>query len=423
MARIKVGTFILCTLIFQVTAVYSQGPSLRTGAFLHHSVGANIWGPNGSTTSVPEQISHYNAIHGYTGDQAVNLNQLWFPVYNDNEWSTYHTIFEIAYPEGICMVCNANPIIIIKSGALSSSIASIGQSMDTLNPTYKTIFNYKWHWRHIIKVMESHPEHFFVIWTNAPLVYDQTNPTSAFLSKWFSKWANDTLAAGLDPVYGAFPPNIHVFDYFHKVSNAEGYLSPLYAVSPFESLPNAAATEFIAPQLVTETFDNALTYETSLQVRNITGKLIYLNSDSTPMANVKLYLQLACCTIVDSAVTNSEGNFMFTNRPPSNYTIVPVINYAWGGVNSDDALAILKHYVGMASLTGLYKIAANLDLNHTINATDALLAAKRFVHLIDSFPVGNWVWDNTQLILTGENDIHVTIKTLCTGDVNGSHTL
>lgn len=44
-----------------------------------------------------------------------------------------------------------------------------GVPSDTLTPTNKTVYNYKWHWRNIVKVMAQHPETFFTIWTNAPL--------------------------------------------------------------------------------------------------------------------------------------------------------------------------------------------------------------------------------------------------------------
>ena len=366
---------------------FSQSETFRTGILMHHEVGTNIYGPNGSNTSVPAQVAHYNLVHGYTGAQAVNLAEVSFPVNNDNEWATWHTIFEEAYPEGICLYCATNPIIMIKSGFAASHIQTVGMAIDTLTPAFKSLYNYKRHWRHFMKVMQSHPEHFFVVWTNPPLVQDQTNATEAYITNWFCKWAKDTLAAGLDPVFGAFPPNILVFDYFHKVATTQGYLMPSYAVSPYDSHPNAAATELIAPQLVSETFGASIAYETSLITRNITGKLFYDNIDSTPLANVRVRLKLACCTVVDSTYTDSNGNFTFANLSPAYYTIEPVINYPWGGVNSDDALIILKRFVGMVNLTGIRFEAANLDENHISNASDALYAARRLVGLINCFPV------------------------------------
>lgn len=241
----------------------SSQPKYRSGIFLHHSTGGCIWGPNGSSTDVPEQMNLYNIAHGYTGEDAVTMDETWFPEWNDNEWNTWHTIFEADDPEVISTYYSSNPIIMIKSCFPSSNIEAIGSDEDTLNPWYKTIANYKWHWRHFVRVMEDHPDNFFVIWTNAPLEWYSTNPTEAAYSDWFCTWAKDTLAAGLDPVYGAFPPNVYVFDFFHKLADANGFLPAYYASGPWDSHPNAAATELVAPQLVNEIFDAAIAYESN----------------------------------------------------------------------------------------------------------------------------------------------------------------
>jgi hypothetical protein len=245
--------------IFFLTA--QSQPQFRSGIFLHHSTGGCIWGPNGSSTDVPEQMSLYNSAHGYTGANAVTMDETWFPGWNDNEWNTWHTIFEADDPEVISGYYSWNPVIMIKSCFPSSNIEAIGSDEDTLNPWYKTIANYKWHWRHIVREMENHPENFFVIWTNAPLEWYSTNPTEASYSDWFCTWAKDTLASNLDPVYGAFPANVFVFDFFHKLADVNGFLPAYYASGPWDSHPNAAATELVAPQLVNEIFDAAIGYE------------------------------------------------------------------------------------------------------------------------------------------------------------------
>ena len=271
----------------------SQENQYRSGIFLHHSTGGCIWGPNGSQTDVPEQMNFYNIAHGYTGDDAVTLNQTWYPAWNNNEWSTWHSIFETDAPEEISGILNANKIVMIKSCYPSSQIYSVGSDEDTLNPGYKSIANYKWHWRHIVKVMENHPNNFFVIWTNAPLELYSTNATQAAYSDWFCYWAKDTLAQNLDPVYGAFPPNVYVFDFFHKLADANGFLPQYYASGPGNSHPNSAATELVAPQLVNETFDAAIAYESKLELDVkvfLEGPFngINMNTDLTGLADFPL---------------------------------------------------------------------------------------------------------------------------------------
>jgi hypothetical protein len=238
----------------------------RSGIFLHHSTGQNIWGPNGSSTSVPQEMDNYNTLHGYTGMQAVTMNEEWWSP-SDNEWVTQHAFFEDPSPvTGIGYYLPGNRIIVIKSCFPSSAMSGTGLPDDTLSPDMKTMVNYKWHWRHIVKVMKSHPENFFVIWTNAPLEPGSTNADEAALSEWFCTWAKDTLAAGLDPVLGLFPGNVYVFDFFHKLTGPNGMMLSQYAAGPGDSHPNAAATALVAPQFVQEIFNASIGYESAFGI-------------------------------------------------------------------------------------------------------------------------------------------------------------
>lgn len=268
MNKSLVSIIILIWISIQVTAQVeiNRGPLqtalFRSGTFLHHSTGANIWGPNGSNTSIPQEMAEYNNAHGYTGSEAVAMNEEWYPA-NDNEWVTWHNIFEDPNPStGIGGFLPDNPVIVIKSCFPSSSMTGSGEPSDTLDPGMKTVYNYKWHWRHIVEVIRSYPENFFAIWTNAPLEPYSTNPTEAALSNWFCTWAKDTLAMGLDPATGAFPANAYVFDFFHKLTGPNGMMLSSYAAGAGDSHPNAAATELVAPQFVSEIFEAAINYET-----------------------------------------------------------------------------------------------------------------------------------------------------------------
>jgi hypothetical protein len=259
----KKHAFLFILLNLSLVSLFSQN-YFRSGIFLHHSTGANIWGPNPdgtSTTTIPDQMVSYNQAHGFSGNQAIGMVEEWWSP-GDNEWSTQHEFFEgnTTYTD-INYYLSNNKILVIKSCFPSSAIDSWGIPSDTADPLYKSVFNYKWHWRHILAVMKDHPQNFFAIWTNAPLEINSTNASEASLSKKFCRWAKDTLAAGLDPVFGTFPPNVYVFDYFGKMSDDNGYELPQYVTGVGDSHPNGAGTDFIAPQFVNEIFDAAVYYE------------------------------------------------------------------------------------------------------------------------------------------------------------------
>jgi|WetSurMetagenome_2_1015567.scaffolds.fasta_scaffold00011_28 hypothetical protein len=323
----------------------------RSGVFLHHSTGENIWGPNGSATSIPLEIAGYNNLHGYSGSDAISMNQLWWPSGSSNEWEYWHRIFEnkdLANAD-IRPILTANKIVVIKSCFPSSGMSGRGTPADTLNPTLKSVYNYKWHWRHIVKVMKQHPENFFAIWTSAPMTAGQSNATEAGFSKSFCKWAKDTLAAGLDPVTGTFPRNIYVFDYFAKVTDISGFLLTQYAVSYYDSHPNSAATALIAPQFVNEIFNAAISYETP----------------ATPPSNVALNKTASCQSneagreawkANDSDATNAS---FWSAYPYPRWWMVDL------GDNYDITSVVIRNYV-WNSRYYLYNIESSLDgINYT----------------------------------------------------------
>jgi len=302
----------------------------RSGIFLHHSTGENIWGPNGSNTSVPQEMVRYNNQHGYSGNNAVTMNESWFPENNDNEWWIWHQIFETNTPENISPFLQNNRIVMVKSCFPSSAIEGVGGPGDTLTPDYKSIYNYKWHWRHIIRVMRNNPMNFFVIWTNAPLTQEETNQNAAMWSKRFCKWAKDTLAAGLDPVFGLFPRNVYVFDFFSKLTNASGYMLPQYAQDPHDPHPNAAATQLIAPQLVNEVFDHSIPYEQLYGIIKYEGIIpkeykLYQNYPNPFNPSTRFRIDITKQSDVKIAVYDVQGKLVETlveqQLKPGNYLI------------------------------------------------------------------------------------------------------
>jgi hypothetical protein len=283
----KIHILIIAFLCF----TFCQGQTyFRSGIFLHHSTGQYIWGPNNdgtSTTTIPDEMHQFNIDHSLTGADSVTLNEEWWAP-GDNEWYTQHLFFEGNLAESdLNNYLSANKIIVVKSCFPSSEIDSWGQPSDTASPDYKTVYNYKWHWRHIVHVMESHPDNFFAIWTNAPLEVNSTTAQQAALAKLFCTWAKDTLAEGLD-VFGTFPHNVYVFDYFNKIAGADGIEPVMWATAPGDSHPNGAATDFIAPQFVDEIFTAAMAYEqyyTALQEHKDVDILLFPNP-----VNDKLYI-------------------------------------------------------------------------------------------------------------------------------------
>jgi hypothetical protein len=265
---------IVIILIGLVSNIFPQ-QRFRRAVFLSRSVGGFIYQYNGASTDVPNEIAAYNTAHNYTGGDAVSMYKVYpFPYVSDhdNEWFRWHHIFHndagyAAEHDSLFNMINGSTydIIMIKTCFYAASMTDgAGDPTDTLTINeLRTVYNYKWHWRYMIRIMEAHPDKFFVIWTNSAANDYEQHDDSVYVDR-FATWCKDTLAAGFDVTFGAFPPNVYVFDFFHTLANAGGLLPVMYEQSITNSHPNMAASELDAPQLVQEIYDAAIVYEESL---------------------------------------------------------------------------------------------------------------------------------------------------------------
>jgi hypothetical protein len=152
----------------------------------------------------------------------------------------------------------------------------------------------------------------------------------------------------------------------------------------------------------------------------MSGEMAYLNAASTPMSNSVAYLKTLTGNIADSALTTNNGDFYFFHATAGQYITGGKTNKEWGGANATDALLILKHFVHLSLLYGMYKDAGDVNLTGNLNSLDALLVARRFVGTIASFPMSDWLFskDTVAIAATPQN---ITLNALCAGDVNGTH--
>ncbi len=155
-------------------------------------------------------------------------------------------------------------------------------------------------------------------------------------------------------------------------------------------------------------------------VYSIGGQVTYDNNAGTVMNNVTVNLKQNN-VVIATTVTDVNGYYLFENYGPGTYQVAAASSKPWGGVNSNDALMIMKHFAAIAPLTGLRVAAANVNGDGVVNSIDALMVAKRFVNQISSFPVGDWVFQVNTVVITSVNMTNDFVA-LCYGDVNGSYT-
>lgn len=152
----------------------------------------------------------------------------------------------------------------------------------------------------------------------------------------------------------------------------------------------------------------------------ISGTLTYLNLQNTPMNDFGLALKNADGYIVDSLIVGDDGSFVFENLVNGSYRYQVSPVKAFGGVNATDALQVCKHFVYLINLTGLPLEAGDVNKSGNLTSADALLILRRTVGLQDTFPSGDWVFEDPIVNVNNAN-INCIIHALCYGDVNGSY--
>ena len=97
-----------------------------------------------------------------------------------------------------------------------------------------------------------------------------------------------------------------------------------------------------------------------------------------------------------------------------------ILNLHGAVFSSTDALLIRKYLTGGQVFDTLQVKASDVNGSGSVNSTDALLVRKRIVGDITTFSIGDWVYENPTLALTGA-PVNLVIKVLCSGDVNASY--
>jgi hypothetical protein len=126
--------------------------------------------------------------------------------------------------------------------------------------------------------------------------------------------------------------------------------------------------------------------------------------------------------VIAQDTVDSLGFYQFNNVAPGYYTYEIECHKMWSGGNATDCITIMRTICGIPPiLTGFNLKAAHVANHANISALDALYIARRFLGTINSFPSGDWCFENIGFFITGSSNITQNVFGLCYGDVNGSY--
>jgi hypothetical protein len=153
---------------------------------------------------------------------------------------------------------------------------------------------------------------------------------------------------------------------------------------------------------------------------HLQGTFIY--GDNKLMSNREMNIISQNDSIMATATTNGNGQYDFSNYQVSVYnTLDPEFGVdILAGVNATDALLVMRHFVHLDTLTGSYAAAADVNLSGNINGTDAMLILRRAVD--EQFPSGDYYYYSPNGMSIEGTTCNYDLSFLCYGDVNGSYT-
>ncbi|MCK9423782.1 MAG: DUF5050 domain-containing protein [Bacteroidales bacterium] len=153
---------------------------------------------------------------------------------------------------------------------------------------------------------------------------------------------------------------------------------------------------------------------------NLSGTITYPNVSQSPLEGITINLKNAGGTVIATTTTNVSGNYSFPNLTNGNYTLEPSTSKPWGGVTALDVLLFKKHIANIAFLEGIFLASGDVNGSGGLTAADVLLIKKRIAFVTNSFIVGDWLFNNTPIVINGGNVVQ-NFNGLCYGDANGSY--
>lgn len=221
-------------------------------------------------------------------------------------------------------------------------------------------------------------------------------------------------------VYGEDPYNSDISYQWFVDGEAAGSGKDFYYANTSAGWHNVTAIAF--NDYDTSSISWKVYAENPSQGHSVFGKIKYDNSVQSGIGNVTAKL-ISNSGYLFSTLTDDNGDFRFFNIPAGNYTLTGEGNYSLENypVNSTDALVVLKYAASQFTLGSLRELAADVNNSLSANATDALLILKRYTGSINSFIKPDFIYES-KIINVNSNLTGQDIRTIITGDANGSYT-
>ena len=151
----------------------------------------------------------------------------------------------------------------------------------------------------------------------------------------------------------------------------------------------------------------------------VSGAFTYANALSTGLDAQTLNLMDGAVQVA-TTVTDASGNYSFADIANGNYTVVPNISLAWGGVTATDISAYLQHIANITPLTGMQLSSGDVNASGALSTMDLTFIEQRLLTHRSDFPAGDWLYSDGTVSVLDANAV-LNMQLIAMGDATASY--
>jgi hypothetical protein len=126
--------------------------------------------------------------------------------------------------------------------------------------------------------------------------------------------------------------------------------------------------------------------------QSIKGVVHIANHQNQGIGGVKVLLFNSQNQLIDSTISDAEGDYMFDSLPFGTYRIGMVKPWDFNGIKYADIIATILAAYNIIPLDTLSRLALDIDIDEQITVDDALDLYALMTEQIDSVPLDHWVF-------------------------------
>jgi len=138
--------------------------------------------------------------------------------------------------------------------------------------------------------------------------------------------------------------------------------------------------------------------------QQLSGVVLYAGNPEWPMPDVTVGLYDLGDSLIMSTKTDDAGMYLFENVPSGQYNLVSSTNQEPRGVNIGDAYLILMNLLGFCEFDETEQQVADVNGSGAVTWNDYSLMIINYLLYDQSFPVGDWIFQEHYIDLSARYD-------------------